>query len=150
MGSVPRKIAAKARALDLGRITTGQFWEAVGVKGKAADLDREYVARHQLTPGVIKFLRTLRESGVQVACVANVSSSWANALKANHSLARLVDPWVVSGSVGVRKPDKPMFEVLREAHRGATGGDSGDRRRRGGVGRGSRARLRHHLVRPRG
>jgi FMN phosphatase YigB (HAD superfamily) len=25
----------------------------------------------------------------------------------------LIDPWVVSGSVGVRKPDAPIFEVLR-------------------------------------
>ncbi|MEM8922419.1 MAG: HAD family hydrolase [Actinomycetota bacterium] len=107
------EITARARALDLGRITTHQFWELVGVPGDPARLDAEYVARHQLTPGVVRYLRTLREHGIHVACLANVSAAWASMLKAGHSLDGLVDTWVVSGSVGARKPDTPMFEVLR-------------------------------------
>ena len=107
------EIAAKARALSLGRMTTGQFWAAVGVEGEANDLDAAYLSRHQLTPGVIKYLRTLRDNGVRAACITNDAAAWAMALKSNHSLEGLVDPWVVSGSVGVRKPDKPIFEVLR-------------------------------------
>lgn len=107
------EIRAKARALTLGRMTTGQFWTSVGVGGETAELDAAYLLKHQLTPGVIRYLRSLRESKVQAACITNDALKWALALKANHNLEGLIDPWVVSGSVGVRKPAKPIFEVLR-------------------------------------
>ena len=107
------EIAAKARTLSLGRMTTGQFWNAIGVKGKAEKLDASYLSLHQLTPGVIKYLRSLRAKGVRLACITNDASAWASHLKTQHNLEGLIDPWIVSGSVGVRKPDAPIFEVLR-------------------------------------
>ncbi len=106
------EIAARARALVQGRITTDGFWAAVGVRGDPARHDAEYVARHQLAPGVIRYLRALRDSGVRVAVITNYASRWATALRAAH-LEALVDPWVVSGAVGVRLPDPAMFEALR-------------------------------------
>jgi putative hydrolase of the HAD superfamily len=107
------EIAGKARALSLGRTTTSEFWSAIGVDGDPGELDSAYLARHQLSPGVVKYLRSLRDQEVRVACVTNDASEWASKLKVGHSLAGLIDPWVISGSVGVRKPDKPIFEVLR-------------------------------------
>ncbi|MEM7341381.1 MAG: HAD-IA family hydrolase [Actinomycetota bacterium] len=107
------EIAAKARLLSLGRLTTSQFWAAIQVDGEAGALDSEYLAGHQLTPGIIKYLRNQRDDGVRVACITNDSATWANQLKTRHSLEGLIDPWVVSSSVGVRKPDTPVYEVLR-------------------------------------
>ena len=107
------EIVAKARSLSLGRITTGEFWRSVGFEDNHAQLDADYLARHQLTPGVIKYLRSLRDRGVRVACLTNDATNWATQLRSRHSLDGLIDPWVISGSVGVRKPDKPIFEVLR-------------------------------------
>ncbi len=115
MGSVVTEdeIVAKARSLSLGRLTPGDFWQSLGIEGDANELDDLYLSRHQLTPGVIKFLRTLRDQGVQVACITNDATAWANKLRTRHSLEGLIDPWVMSGAVGVRKPDAPIFEVLR-------------------------------------
>lgn len=107
------EIVARSRALSLGRMTTADFWRSLGIDGDANELDEAYLSRFQLSPGVIKFLRTLRDQGVQVACVTNDATSWANKLKSKHSLEGLIDPWVMSGAVGVRKPDRPIFEVLR-------------------------------------
>lgn len=107
------EIEAKARSLSLGRTTTGQFWTSVGVEGDPAELDAAYLAQIQLMPGVIKYLRAKRERGIKVACVTNNSASWAKALRDNHDLVGLVDPWIVSGSIGVRKPDRAIYEVLR-------------------------------------
>ncbi len=106
-------IVARARLLSLGRITPAEFWQTVGVVGDADQLDDEYLANFQLSPGVVGFLRSLRAQGVQVACVTNDSAVWANKLRHRHSLDGLIDPWVISGSVGVRKPDAPIYEVLR-------------------------------------
>ncbi len=106
-------IAAKARQLSLGRMTPADFWAVIGAQGDSNDLDAAYLARHQLMPGVVRYLRKLRDSGIRAACITNDASAWAMKLRAGHSLEGLIDPWVVSGSVGVRKPDAPLFEVLR-------------------------------------
>lgn len=107
------EIVLRARALSLGRMTTAQFWKAIGLDGSPEDLDDAYLSRLSLNPGVVKFLRTLRDRGVRVACITNDSTTWAMKLRQRHSLEGLVDPWVISGQVGVRKPDNPMWEVLR-------------------------------------
>ncbi|MEL7158706.1 MAG: HAD family hydrolase [Actinomycetota bacterium] len=112
-GSSDEEIATRSRTLSLGRITTQQFWQAVGVEGDAAALDAEFMGRFQLTPGVIRYLRSLRADGKQVACLTNFAAGWAAHLKTGHSLEGLVEPWVVSGLVGVQKPDRAIFEVLR-------------------------------------
>jgi len=115
MGSMVTEdeIVARSRALSLGRMTTADFWRSLGLDGDVDALDEAYLSRFQLNPGVIKFLRTLRDQGVQVACITNDATTWANKLKAKHSLDGLIDPWILSGAVGVRKPDRPIFEVLR-------------------------------------
>ncbi len=107
------EIAGRARQLSLGRIEPSTFWQMVQVPGDPNELDDEYLAHHALKPGVVRFLRSLRDRGVRVACLTNDSASWARKLRQRHSLDTLVDPWVVSGAVGVRKPDRPIFEVLR-------------------------------------
>lgn len=115
MGSMATddEIVARSRALSLGRMTTADFWRSLEIEGDVNDLDEAYLSRFQLNKGVIKFLRTLRDQGVQVACITNDATTWANKLKAKHSLDGLIDPWILSGAVGVRKPDRPIFEVLR-------------------------------------
>ncbi|MFW2383842.1 MAG: HAD family hydrolase [Acidimicrobiales bacterium] len=107
------EITTRARQLSLGRIEPSTFWQLVQVPGDANELDDEYLAKHALKPGVVKFLRSLRDREVRVACLTNDSATWARKLRQRHSLDTLVDPWVVSGAVGVRKPDRPIFEVLR-------------------------------------
>ena len=106
-------IADKVRLLSLGRLTSTDFWREIGVQGDPDELDSAYLTAHQLSPGVVRYLRGLRDRGVRVACITNDSATWASKLRTGHSLDHLIDPWVVSGSVGVRKPDAPIYEVLR-------------------------------------
>lgn len=112
-GAPPEDIVDKARLMSLGRMTSADFWRAIGVEGDPNELDNAYLANHQLNPGVVRYLRSLRDQGIRVACITNDSAAWAMKLRLGHSLGGLIDPWVVSGSVGVRKPDQPLFEVLR-------------------------------------
>jgi putative hydrolase of the HAD superfamily len=109
----PADIADKARLLSLGRMTSADFWRSIGVAGDPNELDNAYLASHQLNPGVVRYLRSLRDQGFRLACITNDSAAWAMKLRTGHSLGGLIDPWVVSGSVGVRKPDGPLYEVLR-------------------------------------
>ncbi len=106
-------IVDKARLLSLGRFTPADFWRTIGVEGDPNELDSAYLSTHQLNTGVVRYLRSLRDAGLKVACITNDAAAWAMKLRSGHSLGGVIDPWVVSGSVGVRKPDAPLFEVLR-------------------------------------
>ena len=58
-------------------------------------------------------MRSLRDSDIKVACAANGAADWVRHLRTIHNLEGLIKPWVVSSSVGVRKPDEPMLEAVR-------------------------------------
>jgi putative hydrolase of the HAD superfamily len=107
------EIISRLRWLRMGRITTGEFWSAIGVEGDADQLDAGYLAGHQLSPGVIRYLRNLRERGVKLACITDDNVTWSSRLRMRHSLETLIQVWVVSGAVGATKPDRSIFEVLR-------------------------------------
>ncbi|MDH5291760.1 MAG: HAD hydrolase-like protein, partial [Acidimicrobiia bacterium] len=107
------EILARARALRLGRMTTGELWASLGVPGDPEELDAAYLAHHQLSPGVIRYLRSLREQGVRLACITDDAANWNARLRVSHSLETLIELWVVSGSVGAVKPDRSLYEVLR-------------------------------------
>lgn len=111
--ALDQEIVAKVRRLSLGRMTTADFWQWVGIEGDAESLDSAYISRHQLSPGIVRYLRGLRDANTKVACITNDGLGWANRLRAAHSLDGIIDPWVVSGSIGVRKPDPPIYELLR-------------------------------------
>lgn len=115
MGSLASEqdIIRGSRLLSLGRLTPADFWKGIGLSGDPNEIDAAYLSLHQLTPGVVAWLRASRANGTRVAVITNDSSVWANKLRKRHSLNGLIDPWIVSGSVGVRKPDRPLFEVLR-------------------------------------
>lgn len=107
------EIEAKARQAELGRITTAEFWAAIGVDGDPNALDADYLAQRQLSSGVVRYLRGLRDRGIRLACITNDAPEWASRLKVGHSLDGVIETWVISGTVGVRKPNRSIFEVLR-------------------------------------
>ena len=112
-GLLDDEIRSKAVQLTQGRITTEQFWSGVGVDGDAAELNDRYLSSLSLSPGIVTHMLALRSAGIKIGCLTNDSIEWANDLKRRHSLSELVDVWVVSGEVGLRKPSIGTFEALR-------------------------------------
>ncbi len=99
-----------------GEMTSEAFWRAVGVVGRAADLDAAYVGLHRLTDGLMAFLRGMRAASVRVVCLSNDVAEWSRALRELHGLQNHIDHWTVSGDVRCRKPDVGVYEsLLREA-----------------------------------
>ena len=79
---------------------------------RAAFHDR-YLAGYQLEPEVAAGLRRLRSAGWRIGVVTNGPPSQAQKITGT-GLDRLVDGWAVSEEVGVRKPDRRIFEVASE------------------------------------
>lgn len=101
------------RAASLGRLSTGELWERLGVNDDAAELDALYTAEFRLRDGVLEFIDRLHDRGLRVAVSTNNVLGWSRAIRARFDLDGRVDTWVVSGEVGTRKPDAAFFEALR-------------------------------------
>lgn len=92
-----------------GELTASQFWDAVGV---APDLEREYLAQHRLTDGLLAFLDNMPSSVGSVWCLSNDVSEWSRWLREEFCLTRYFAGFVISGDVGSRKPSAAIYEAL--------------------------------------
>jgi HAD superfamily hydrolase (TIGR01509 family) len=103
------KITSLYLAASLGNMTATEFWQSVGV---APNLEDEYLQRHKLTDGLIEFLEAINSSGGEVWCLSNDLSEWSRKLRDRFKLERYLRGFVISGDVGLRKPDPAIFEHL--------------------------------------
>lgn len=98
-----------------GAMSSSGFWQALGVVGRAANLDADYAARHRLTEGLVAFLDTMRVCEAPVHCLSNDVSEWSACLRRAHGLDAYIDHWTISGDVGSRKPDVGIYRALLDA-----------------------------------
>ena len=103
------KIASLYMAASLGNMTAIEFWQSLSV---APNLEDEYLQRHKLTDGLIEFLEAVNSRGGEVWCLSNDLSEWSRKLRAIFKLERYLRGFVISGDVGLRKPDPAIFEHL--------------------------------------
>ena len=105
---------------SLGRLSSAELWEALGVPGP--ERDAEFLAGRMLTPGIREFLAAMRREGIRVGCITNDVAEWSLRQRRMYRLQDGIRPWVVSGEVGVRKPAGEIYRrFLAEA-----GCDAGD------------------------
>ncbi|MEO8697789.1 MAG: HAD-IA family hydrolase [Acidimicrobiales bacterium] len=116
-GGIDDPQAIRARYVDasLGRHTTSELWSLLGVSGDPDDLDRLYTQLFELSDGVHEFLDAMLRRGIAVACCTNDVAEWSALLRRRFELDRRVHPWIVSGTVGSRKPAESMFAALEHA-----------------------------------
>jgi putative hydrolase of the HAD superfamily len=96
-------------AASLGNMTAIEFWQSVSV---APNLENEYLQRHKLTDGLIEFLEAINSRGGEVWCLSNDLSEWSKKLRDRFKLERYLRGFVISGDVGLRKPDPAIFKYL--------------------------------------
>ena len=94
---------------NLGNISAFEFWRAVDVD---PELEDEYLQKHKLTDGLIDFLKVINSRGYEVWCLSNDLSEWSRKLRVRFSLDKYICGFVVSGDIGARKPDQPIFQYL--------------------------------------
>lgn len=103
------KIEMLYHATSLGNMSSAQFWEAVGLD---SGLEDEYLQRYELTDGLIDFLEAVNSQGYEVWCLSNDISDWSKKLRARFGLNKYIHGFVISGDVGVRKPEQAIFDHL--------------------------------------
>ena len=108
--------------LETGRLTEAGFIAALGDEltqalGRTVRLDRfgERYLEH-LTPntGLIDHMRRLRERGYRMGICTNNVREWEPLWRAKLPVDDIFDVVVDSGFVGVRKPDRRIYEITLE------------------------------------
>jgi len=84
------------------------------VDGLVAALRREVVARNDCYPGVVARLRELADLGESLVVVTNGDAWQQRATIERTGIADLVTGSVISGALGVKKPDARIFAAARE------------------------------------
>ncbi len=96
---------------SLGQISALQFWDAVRVNPQLED---EYLQRIELTDGLLDFLKNVKSRGVEIWCLSNDLSEWSKKLRIRFGLNKYLCGSVISGDVGIRKPDPKIYKKLLE------------------------------------
>jgi len=96
------------RDCSLGKLSSRDFWTATDATGASDD---EYCRKHRLTPGIPDLLGELSED-YPIACLSNDVSEWSALLRKRFQLDEYIGEWVISGDIGVRKPDRDAFAAL--------------------------------------
>ena len=103
------KIQMLYHAASLGNMSSAELWEAVGLD---PGLEDEYLQRYELTDGLTDFLEAVNSQGYEVWCLSNDISEWSKKLRARFGLDKYVRGFVISGDIGVRKPEQTTFDYL--------------------------------------
>ena len=104
-------IADRYTCASLGEIEAPSFWQSVGL---SPTLEDDYLSRHQLTDGLVPFLENLPPCVSSVWCLSNDVSQWSKKLRSIHDLEQRFAGFVISGDVGIRKPDSGIYDCLLE------------------------------------
>ncbi len=106
-------------AIEIGAIDSDEFdrrlavllTEGTGVRVSPLDLKTRLFAGTIADERMIEAIRTLRGSGVRTALVSN---SWGGEGYPRHLFPDLFDAVVISGEVGLRKPDEDIYRLAAD------------------------------------
>jgi HAD superfamily hydrolase (TIGR01509 family) len=103
------RIETLYREASLGRRSARDFWRAVGLD---PGLEEKYLRRFELTPGLMDFLHSPPPHLAGIWCLSNDVSEWSLGLRRSFGFESLIQGFVISGDVGVRKPDAAIYRHL--------------------------------------
>ena len=108
------KTIIEAAYLDasLGTIDPDEFWNRVGV---SADLEDEFLSRHSINEGVIDLLDWANSNDIPVWCLSNDVGRWSLKLRERLKIEAYLQGSIISGDIGIRKPDPGIFKALVKA-----------------------------------
>jgi HAD superfamily hydrolase (TIGR01509 family) len=96
---------------SMGKISSAELWRSAGVNPALED---EYLQRYRLMDGLIDFLDTVCSRGMELWVLSNDISEWSRKSRQRFGLERYFKGFVISGEIGVRKPDSTIYIHLLE------------------------------------
>ncbi|MCD4669483.1 MAG: HAD-IA family hydrolase [Actinomycetia bacterium] len=99
------------RQASLGRISSKDFWENMGL---SQNLEDEYLESFELAEEVIDFLKTAQNHFKEIICLSNDVSEWSEKLRVKFGLTEYIKKWFISGDLKRRKPSPQIYRKILE------------------------------------
>ena len=107
----PDEVRKLLRRASLGEISSQSFWEAVGLGGEFPYIETEYLFTQQhINREIYTVLPRLLEK-YHLSILSNDVAEWSEILQQKYRLKSFFSPNVISGSVGLRKPDPAIYRL---------------------------------------
>ena len=75
-------------------------------------MEDDYLSLHQLTDGLLEFLGNQPECVANIWCLSNDVGRWSSKLRSQFRLDDFLAGAIISGDVGLRKPDPAIYHTL--------------------------------------
>jgi HAD superfamily hydrolase (TIGR01509 family) len=108
-GLTEAEIIERYYPASLGTITSSDLWLRYGLEH---NYDAEYLTGVTLSPGTCDVLAAARRQGIGVGVLSNDLTEWSLHNRRRFGLEPLVDHWVISGQVSLRKPEAAIFSTF--------------------------------------
>ncbi len=93
----------------LGEISSRAFWEAVGLGGEFPYIETEYLYTQLHINREIYTVLPRLSAKYHLSILSNDVAEWSEVLQQKYLLKAFFSPNVISGSVGLRKPDPAIY-----------------------------------------
>ncbi len=111
------EIVARYRAASLGKTGAREFWSYFGLSDGYAAVQESYLRKRvRLDPGFAAAAGEL-SAWADIGLLSNDLGEWSAELRSIHSIEGLFSLAVVSGDVGLRKPDPAIYRLFVERAR---------------------------------
>ncbi|MDE6551309.1 MAG: HAD family phosphatase [Clostridia bacterium] len=99
---------------SLGKITSREFWLNIGIEeSEIQNIEKKYLDENLIIDSkMIDVIKLLKAKGYKIGFLSNDVSEWSNYLRKKYKLTSLLDYCVISGDVGLRKPDESIYNYL--------------------------------------
>jgi putative hydrolase of the HAD superfamily len=92
---------------SIGRMTSRQLWENFGLP----DCDSEYLLNLRFDADALSMAERLPEK-FKFGIISNDIAEWSSHLRKIHGIDRVCTHAIISGDVGIRKPDPRIFKLF--------------------------------------
>jgi epoxide hydrolase-like predicted phosphatase len=101
---------------DYGTLSKADFYEEVSdLVGVTVDeMEKGVEAETIINTSLVNYVVELREKGYRTACLSNGTHEWTLAVINIHGLAHLFDEVVLSGDLGIVKPNPEIYNHALE------------------------------------
>ncbi len=96
---------------SLGRMSSAEFWISAGVDPALED---DYLLKYRLSDGLLEFLDEACSRGIDLWCLSNNISEWAEKLRERFGLEKYFRGFIISGDTGTLKPDPAIYLYMLE------------------------------------
>jgi len=107
-------IQAIYRETSLGKLNSEEIWNRLGFANEYPEIEKEYLDTClTIDPEFMEVAKDLK-SKHSLALLSNDVKEWSSYLRKKFELNHLFSVIVISGDVGLRKPDSKIFKLILE------------------------------------